>query len=96
MKEQIFEIIERPIRQTGWDEFGNPICNDYSNKATEIDTLTKERYMRFAEWVTFSNESSFYPEKNEGGNIFWNEENDKYYTLEQVYNYWKEHINIDK
>jgi hypothetical protein len=94
MKEQILEIIERPIRQTGWDEFGNPICNDYSNKASEIDTLTKEHYMRFAEWFRRNTEindniTPFYFLYSSTGKV-------GQFSVDEVYKYWNEYINKDK
>jgi hypothetical protein len=43
--------------------------------------------MKFVEWLVFANHD-FYPQKENGKNVFWGYSDEKLITLEEVYQYW--------
>jgi hypothetical protein len=60
----------------------------FSHMAEDIDTLTKEHYMKFIEWL-FSKDSKYavgYGSKTPLSTTY----ND--YTIEQVYQFWLDNI----
>jgi hypothetical protein len=73
MKEKILFAIKKHF----YNVDGTP-----EKSAQEIDTLTKEHYMRFVEWM-FEKE------------YFYSESSVKYFSTEEVYQYWLTNISKD-
>jgi hypothetical protein len=54
------------------------------------EVTARKHYFEFIRWLCFQ-ENDFYPQSdihNEGSVTYWNINKNKYYTLEEVYDYW--------
>jgi hypothetical protein len=59
--------------------------------ATEIDTLTKSHYLKFTEWTSINIATEF----NGGSKRYvYIESTEDFATIEDVYEFWKNNINI--
>jgi hypothetical protein len=94
IRKELSNCFEMGLRQSPTDaensEFYRPLIDltKAPALATEINTLTKEHYMKFIEWL-FSKDSKYavgYGSKTPLSTTY----ND--YTIEQVYQFWLDNI----
>jgi hypothetical protein len=69
MKEKIVEILKQRVHKIITDDLISPLFWD--DFAEEIDQLTREHYLKFAEWLRNHNEGKWYIKTTDQLYQFW-------------------------
>jgi len=91
MRNRILEIIDKVEHRKGKYL---PPEDRQRIMAKEIDVLTKEHYFEFVTWVALDTYRDFEPpvmfdtKPNHSEIVWYNYEQDKDFTLDELYNYW--------